>query len=128
MDADTAKKRVQEFLETLHGGNIDAALAMTTADAKLLIFNNEVPDGFRMLGGMIPALFEKPPTRDYTAQFVDGDTVISQITIRGTAKSGELYENAYLIIVKFAGDKVASMQEYMDSAYANQKFAFAQAK
>ncbi len=125
MNAEDKKQLVREFLETLHGGNIEAALAMTTADAKLLIFNNEIPDGFRMLGGMIPALFEKSPTREYTAQYVDGDTVLSQITIRGTAKSGEQYENAYLIIVKFAGDKVAFMQEYMDSAYANQKFAFA---
>jgi ketosteroid isomerase-like protein len=128
MDADKGKRLVREFLETLHGGNIDGALALTTADAKLLIFNNELPDGFRMLGGMIPALFDNPPTREYTGQFVDGDTVISQVTIRGKTKGGEQYENAYLIIVKFAGDKVASMQEYMDSAYANQKFAFAQPK
>jgi hypothetical protein len=123
MDADKAKKRVQEFLETLHGGNIDGALAMTTAGAQLLIFNNALPDGFRVLGGMIPALFDVPPTREYTKQFVDGNTVISQVTIRGTTKKGEQYENYYVIFITFEGDKVAGMQEYMDSAYANAKFA-----
>lgn len=128
MDADKGKRLVREFLETLHGGNIDGALKMTTDDAKLLIFNNEIPDGFRMLGGMIPALFDTPPTREYTSQFIDGDTVISQVTIRGKTKGGDQYENYYLIIIRFADDKVASMQEYMDSAYANTKFAFAQPK
>ncbi len=119
------KQLVQEFLSVLHSGNVAGALAMTTGSAKLLIFNNELPDGFQMLGGMIPALFASGPTREYTAQWVDGDTVISAITIRGDTKGGDTYENAYLIIIKFEGDKIASMQEYMDSAYANQKFAFA---
>ncbi len=118
MDADKGKALVRTFLETLHGGNVEGALAMTTADAKVMIFNNTLPDGFRMLGGMIPALFDTPPTREYT--------VISQVTIRGTTKVQELYENYYLIIIRFEGDKVALMQEYIDSAYANQKFAFAQ--
>jgi ketosteroid isomerase-like protein len=126
MSADDKKRLVREFLEILHGGNTEGALALTTGDAKLLIFNNEVPNGFQMLGGMIPALFNSGPTREYTAQWVDGDTVISAVTIRGDTKGGETYENPYLIIIKFVGDKVASMQEYMDSAYANQKFAFAQ--
>ena len=123
MDAEKAKRQGREFLETLHGGNVDAALKMTTGDAKLLIFNNELPDGFRVLGGMIPALFDVPPTREYTAQFVDGDTVVSQVTIRGKTKGGEQYENYYVIFITFAGDKIAKMQEYMDSAYANAKFA-----
>jgi ketosteroid isomerase-like protein len=123
MDAETGKRLVREFLETLHSGDIDGALKRTTGDAKLLIFNNELPDGFRVLGGMIPALFSVAPTREYTKQFVDGDAVISQITIRGTTKGGEQYENYYLIVITFVGDKVAKMQEYMDSAYANAKFA-----
>ena len=123
MDTDKGKRLVREFLEVLHAGNIDGALARTTEAPRLLIFNNELPDGFRMLSGMIPALFGVPPTREYTAQYVDGDTVISQITIRGTTKRGEQYENYYVIICKFVGDKIAKMQEYMAPAYANQKFA-----
>jgi len=126
MDAEKAKKQAREFLETLQSGNIDGALAMVTADAKLKIFNNELPDGFRVLGGMIPALFNGLPTREFTAQYVDGDTVVSQVTIRGATKGDDQYENYYVIFLRFAGDKVAAMQEYMDSAYANQKFAFAQ--
>ena len=125
MDAEHGKALVREFLAVLHAGDIDGALGRTTKDPVLMIFNNIVPDGFQMLAGMIPALFEHPPTREYTAQFVDGDTVLSQLTIRGTTKKGEEYQNYYLILCTFEGDKVAKMQEYMDSAYANVKFAMA---
>jgi ketosteroid isomerase-like protein len=122
MDAEHGKALVREFLDVLHSGDIDGALARTTAEPVLMIFNNVIPDGFRMLAGMVPALFDGPPTREYTAQFVDGDTVLSQITIRGTTKKGEEYQNYYLIICTFEGDKIAKMQEYIDSAYANAKF------
>jgi ketosteroid isomerase-like protein len=123
MDAERGKTLVREFLDVLHSGDIDGALARTTKDPVLMIFNNAVPDGFRMLAGMVPALFNgTPPTREYTAQFVDGDTVISQITVRGTTQKGEEYQNYYLILCTFEGDKIAKMQEYMDSAYANAKF------
>jgi ketosteroid isomerase-like protein len=122
MDAEHGKALVREFLDVLHSGDIDGALARTTQEPVLMIFNNVIPDGFRMLAGMVPALFDGPPTREYTAQFVDGDTVLSQITIRGTTKKGEEYQNYYLIICTFEGDKIAKMQEYIDSAYANAKF------
>ena len=125
MSAEDKKRLVREFLEILHSGDVDGALKRTTENPKLLIFNGEMPDGFRMLGGMIPAMFKSGPTREYTGQFVDGDTVLSQITIRGDTQGGDKYDNAYLIICKFEGDKIAVMQEYMDSAYANTKFAFA---
>jgi ketosteroid isomerase-like protein len=124
MSAEDKKRLVREFLEILHRGDVDGAMQRATANPKLLIFNGEVPNGFQMLGGMVPSLFKSGPTREYTAQWVDGDTVISRITIRGETKKGELYENAYLIICWFEGDKISQMQEYMDSSYANQKFAF----
>jgi ketosteroid isomerase-like protein len=126
MMSEDKKRLVREFLEILHSGDVDGALKRTTSNPKLLIFNGEMPNGFQMLGGMIPALFASGPTREYTAQWVDGNTVLSAITIRGDTKGGDTYENAYLIICTFEGDKIAVMQEYMDSAYANTKFAFAQ--
>jgi ketosteroid isomerase-like protein len=49
--------------------------------------------------------------------------VINQVTISGTTKLGDDYRNYYLVIIKLAGDKVASMQVYTDSAYANAKLA-----
>ncbi len=113
MDAEQGKALVREFMETLHSGDIEGVMAMTTDDPV-------VPDGFALLAGMVPALFDgTPPTREYTAQYVDGDTVISQITVRGVTKTGNEYQNYYVMFCTFEGDKVAKVQEYMDSAYAN---------
>ncbi len=123
MDAEKGKRLVREFLNLLHSGDADGALALATDKPKLFIFNNEVPDGFRMLAGIIPSMFDGLPTREFTAQYVDGNTVISRITIRGKTKGGEEYQNYYAFFVDFEGDKVAAMTEYMDSAYANAKFA-----
>jgi len=123
MDAEKGKRLVREFLNVLHSGDADGALALAVESPKLFIFNNEVPDGFRMLAGIIPSMFDGLPTREFTAQYVDGNTVISRITIRGKTKGGEEYQNYYTFFVEFEGDKVAVMTEYMDSAYANAKFA-----
>lgn len=117
------KQLAREFLELLYSGDADAALARAVDSPRLLNFNTEVVNGFRLLAGAMPAIYETPPTRNYTAQYVDGDTVISQITISGTTKRGENYRNYYLVIIKLAGDKIASMQVYTDSAYANAKLA-----
>ena len=113
----------REFLEILYSGDADGALARAVEVPRLFNFNNEVPDGFRILAAAMPAIYDKPPTREYTAQYVDGHTVINQITISGTTKHADEYRNYYLVIIKLAGDKVESMQVYMDSAYANAKLA-----
>jgi ketosteroid isomerase-like protein len=122
MDAETGKKIVREFLEKLHVGETDAALAHTTGNPDFIIFNNPFPGGARAFSGIAKSLFTDGPNREYTAQFVDGNTVISQITIRGTTVKGGAYENYYLVICSFAGDKIDRVQEYMDSGYANKMF------
>ena len=98
MSAEDKKRLVREFLEVLHSGDVDGALKRTTANPKLLIFNGEMPNGFQMLGGMIPALFASGPTREFTAQWVDGDTGVVGDHHPRRHQGGDTYENAYLII------------------------------
>ena len=117
------KQLVRAFLETLYSGDADGALAWAIDAPKMFNFNTEVADGFRLLANAMPAIYHTPPIPEFTAQYVDGDTVISQVTISGTMKHGEEYRNYYLVIIKLVADKVASMQVYTDSAYANAKFA-----
>ena len=125
LDAEAGKKTVREFLELLHTGQTEPALAHTTGNPDFIIFNNPFPGGARAFSGLAKSLFTDGPRREYTAQFVDGDTVISQVTIRGTTIKGDQYENYYLIVCTFAGGKIDRLQEYMDSAYANTKFGMA---
>jgi len=122
MNAENAKRVVEEFLNCLHKGDVEGALARTTGNPEFLIFNNAIPNGVRTLCGMLPAIFKEGPEREYTGQYVDGNTVISQITIRGTSTLGKQYQNYYLIICHFTGDKISKVQEYLDSAYASTVF------
>lgn len=122
MDAETAKQTVRKFFEVLDAGEADAALAFTTGNPDFLIFNNPFPGGTRGFCGLSKSVLSEGPDREYMAQFVDGDTVISQVTVRGTTMKGELYENYYLIICTFKADKIDRIQEYNDSAYAHAKF------
>ena len=122
MDAEAGKKAVRDFLEKLHTGETEAALAFTTGNPDFIIFNNPFPGGTRAFSGIAKSLFTDGPRREYTAQYVDGDTVITQLTVRGTTVKGQDYENFYVVICKFAGNKIDRLQEYMDSAYANTRF------
>ena len=117
------KQLAREFLELLYSGDADGALSRAVDSPKLFNFADEVTNGFRMLATAMPAIYDQPPTRDYTAQYVEGDAVITQVTIGGALKNGEDYRNHYLVIIKLEADKVASMQVYVDSAYAAAKLA-----
>ena len=126
MGADDRKALVRTFLERLHAGDVDGALSRMTEHPSFLVFNGEMPGGIRGFAAMVPLLFKDGPTREYTAQYADGDAIISEVTIRGTTNKDEQYENYYLIICHFVGDKISKVREYMDSAYAGQKFAMPQ--
>jgi ketosteroid isomerase-like protein len=117
------KQLAREFLELLYSGDANGALARAVERPKLLNFNTEVENGFRVLASAMRAIYNGPASRDYTAQYVDGDTVINQITISGMTRQHFEYRNYYLVIIKLDGEKVASMQVYLDSAYANAKLA-----
>ena len=60
--------------------------------------------------------------RTFTGEYVDGDTAIFQTTMRAVTFKGEPYENHYVMFIHFEGDKVAKVDEYMDTAYGNEKF------
>jgi ketosteroid isomerase-like protein len=117
------KALVRDFLQTLHSGDAAGALAYTNGAPSFLVFNDEIPGGVTTFAQMIPGMFKDGPHREYTAQYVDGDTVISEVTITGTTAKDEFYHNFYLIIVHFADGKITKIKEYMDSAYAHKKFA-----
>jgi ketosteroid isomerase-like protein len=126
MSSDHKKKLVREFLELLHSGQADAAVARLTENASFIVFNNEMPGGIRGFAAMVPMLFKDGPHREFTAQYADGDTVVSEITVRGVTNNDSQYQNYYLIICHFDGDKISGVREYLDSAYAAGKFSFPQ--
>jgi ketosteroid isomerase-like protein len=48
----------------------------------------------------------------------DGDRVVVHCTLRALTRDGVPYENHYLMLYRFVGDKIAEAWEHTDTAYA----------
>jgi len=66
---------------------------------------------------------ENSMSRSYQGAYEDGDVAILQSTLRARTFKGEDYENRYVMFVHFEGDRVSKVEEYLDTAYANEKFS-----
>lgn len=53
-----------------------------------------------------------------TAAHVAGDTVILEMTNRGTTASGKAYENQYCFVFEVKGGKIGAIREYVDTQKA----------
>jgi ketosteroid isomerase-like protein len=52
----------------------------------------------------------------------DGDRVVVHCTLRALTREGAEYENHYLMLYRFAGERIAEAWEYTDTAYAFGRF------
>jgi ketosteroid isomerase-like protein len=57
--------------------------------------------------------------RSFTPQqfLFDADSVAVRVRLVGEFPSGLAYDNEYVFIYRFAGDKIAEMREFTDAAY-----------
>ena len=125
MDREATKKLALEFLEILHTRDADKVLAAMTPQPRWKFFQQEFPgpDGVRTILKAASELYRDGSAEwTRTGEYVDGDTVILQLTLRATTFKDEPYENHYVLFIHFEGDKVARVEEYMDTAYGNAKF------
>jgi hypothetical protein len=54
------KQLASEFLELLYSGDADAAPTRAVDRPRLFTFNTEVANGFRMMAGTMPAIYDTP--------------------------------------------------------------------
>lgn len=52
----------------------------------------------------------------------DEHRVVVRNIMRGKTKTGRDYENYYVLVYEFEGDKIASIWEYLDKDYTNRIF------
>ncbi|KAJ7512842.1 hypothetical protein B0H11DRAFT_1947642 [Mycena galericulata] len=50
------------------------------------------------------------------------DAVVFHVKSDGLSKSGKKYNNEYMMTFRFAGEKIISMKEFVDSKYSNSYF------
>lgn len=126
MDAEAKKALVREFFDCIATRDIDAILARMTDDPCWVYWGEPRPgrEGVISIVKAASELYQPGSTaRSYQGEYVDGDVVIAQTTMTATTFKGELYENRYVTFTHLEGDKVAKVEEYLDTAYAAEKFA-----
>lgn len=126
IESTTLKRLALEFLDVLSTRDVDAVLARMTSDPSWAFFKQEFPgqDGVKAILKAAHELYEPgSQDRDIDAIYCDGSTVIIKTTMRARTYKGEPYENLYIMIVHFEGEAVRRVEEFMDTAYGNEKFA-----
>jgi ketosteroid isomerase-like protein len=63
----------------------------------------------------------RPMDIERTASLAGDELVYVEMTIRATTKSGEPYENHYVMVFQIRDDRFAEVREYVDSLYAQRK-------
>ena len=126
MTPDEKKALVREFSAVLISGDRAATLARMSEDPTW-VFWGEARPGIDGVKTIIDAFWQlyRPGTIncEFERQYVEGDVVISQMILSATTFKGEPYRNRYVSFTHLKGDKVHKVEEYLDTAYAAQKFA-----
>ena len=126
MGTTTRIERAKAFLETFASRDADAILAEMTDEPSWWFFGNPRygKEGVLSILAASVSLYRAGSTRrTYQGAYEDGDVAILQSTLEAITFKGEPYENRYVLFVHFEGDKVSRVEEYLDTAYANEKFA-----
>jgi len=126
MDAETRKRIALDFLETLATRDTDKILAKMTDEPSWAFFAQQFAgaEGVKTILKAAYELYEEgSQERDIDAVYCDGDTVIIKTTMRARTFKGDDYENLYIMIVHFDGEKIRHVEEFMDTAYGNEKFS-----
>ena len=126
MNAETKKQLVRDFYDVMNSRDVEKILACMTPNPTWCFFAQERVgvEGVKSILKAADELYEPGSNeRTYRGMYVDGDVVIAQMTMRATTFKGEAYENEYVMFVHLEGDKIAKVEEYMDTAYGNEKFS-----
>lgn len=125
MTPEQKKQLVRTFSSVLIRQDQAATLEMMTSDP-IWVFWGEARSGragVRTILDAFAQLYRKGTIQcEFDAQYVDGDVVISQMRLTATTFKGEPYHNRYVSFTHLRDDKIAKVEEYLDTAYAAQKF------
>lgn len=127
-EEERAKELVRSFFAVLSSGDLDAlkgffddrsTWGVGTAEGGRppQTGPNDIVEKF--LRPVREGMFEPAqPKVDPENVFAEGGWVTVEARGRGQLKNGNTYDNRYVFIVEVAGDKVRTVREYMDTAYA----------
>ena len=126
MNPDDQKRLALELLDAISTRDPDAVLSRMTDEPSWGFFAQQF-SGKEGVTAILKAASELyapgSETREIHAVYCDGDTVIVKTSMRARTFKGDDYENLYIMIVHFEGEKIRLVEEFMDTAYGNEKFS-----
>jgi len=126
MTAEQNKELVTSTWRSLMKSDPNAALANMSDEVSWLVAG-ELPNvsglkkGKKAIGefvGGISRAFPEGLQSEIRRTYCDGDTVIMELTNRGKAVNGKLYENEYCFVFELEGGKIRRIREYFDTQKA----------
>ncbi|MBO0714408.1 MAG: nuclear transport factor 2 family protein [Acidimicrobiales bacterium] len=127
-EEERAKELVRSFFGVLSSGDLDAlkgffderscwAVGTAGEGRPPRTGPDDIVENF--LRPVREGMFEPAqPKVDPEHVWAEGSWVTVEARGRGQLKNGNAYDNRYVFIVEVAGDKIRTIREYMDTAYA----------
>jgi uncharacterized protein len=123
MAADQRAEIVKKMWTAWCAGDLETALRAMDENITWTIPGNrdvsgrrEGKDAMRRLFAEVHAMFSGGLQVDFHELHTTGDSVLAEMTIKGTAVNGRLYENAYCIVFEIAQGKIQHGRVYVDMA------------
>ena len=126
MDSEALEQLAREFLDVFATRDADAILARMTPEPCWVFWGRPrhgVEGVLSILEAATQLYLPDSTSRTYQGVYVAGNVVILQTTLSATTFKNEPYENRYVMFVHFEGDKISKVEEYLDTAYADEAFA-----
>src|SRR5262245_50791429 len=117
--ADLSVGKTQTFVDLLTPDVVYTVIG-TTKFSKTFRGRDEF---VRRLAVPLTASLATPLVFDIQTLTADGDRVAMQATARSTLQSGAPYNNTYCFVFRFAGEHIAEVTEYLDTALVARAFA-----
>jgi uncharacterized protein len=125
------KQRVRAAYRDLSEGNPQALLDLLGPDVVYTVIGTtKFSQTFRgrdeflqRLAVPLTASLATPLVLDIHTLIAEGDRVAMQAAGRATLQSGAPYNNTYCFVFRFAGERVAEVTEYLDTALVTRAFA-----
>lgn len=133
MSPETMKASAKAFIEEFSSGRHAEAWARTTDTVVWGINQHDLESGkllrydrasYQAMVESSAGLFPDGVRLDVTGALADGDRVVLEAAGHGPLADGRVYANHYVFTFRFAGDRIAEVVEYLDTAYAQKLLEF----
>lgn len=121
----TKTDTVMAFRDAIDGRDFTRAWRYTVDEPVWRVWRSEYRGkaGIEKVMGFADQLYQTDTlVKEIQSITADNERVIVRNVMRGKTKTGRDYENLYVLVYEFEGDKIATVWEYLDREYTSEVF------